>query len=1089
MSRTLCEIGRSLFDPQTRARGDSYQRQGRVQVRASSSASVEALVRGSELYTVNVDIANDDPLMRYELATACTCPHFEDGWLCKHIWAVLREIDAQQLIVPPPGTVMNEPDLLADDELFDAPPTMKPVLKFPTKPGARPPSWRRTLSDIAQKAAYDAPMHHSARAPASRETETRYVLQLDSVGYGGALPIRPECRFLKQNGGWSKWKSVSALERAPGLSDEDFRLAAAIMGATNVYGYSYSSYAYGGAALGAALARLLPQVCGSGRLYAVRGDREFGPLAWDGGEPWRFELELASETPGAAMELRGCLIRGEERRELHEPVLLLSAGWAIWPDRITRFESGGSFTWVAAMRDRRITGVPAQEAQEFVAELVKKPRLPPVRLPPELRFEEIRVKPEAHLAIRAATSFDPRSLPAKLEFSYAGHPVAAHASSSSLVLQGERRIIMRDTQTEQACVALLQELGGRPSPYQNDENAPYTIPAGRLVPLVGRLMAEGWKVTARGKLYRLPGRVDVSVQSGIDWFDLSVKCEYGDQQAALPALLEAVRRKQGWVELGDGSLGLIPDDWLRRYGNVAVLGEADGEAIRFRSAQAGLLDAWLSAQPEARLDEVFARVRDELQRFTAIEPVAEPAGFVGQLRPYQRDGLGWLTFLQRFGFGGCLADDMGLGKTIQVLALLEMRRAQRSADGLPPSLVVAPRSLILNWIREAQRFTPALRLLDHTGLGRALQDGWADTCDVVVTTYGTLRRDIGILKDVAFDYVVLDESQAVKNAVAQTAKAVRLLKGRHRLALSGTPVENHLGELWSLFEFLNPGLLGGASGFGVAWARNPDPEQRAMLARALRPFILRRNKKQVAPDLPERQEDTLYCELTAHQRKQYDQLKEHYRQSLLAKVARSGLNKSKIQVLEALLRLRQCACHPALIDGGDGTAPCAKFETLLPQLDEVIEEGHKALVFSQFTSFLALLRGHLDRKGVTYEYLDGRTQDRQARVDHFQESPDVPLFLISLKAGGLGLNLTAADYVFLLDPWWNPAVEAQAIDRSHRIGQRNKVMAYRLIARGTVEEKVLALQDRKRDLANAIIGADNAMVRDLTREDLEFLLG
>jgi SNF2 family DNA or RNA helicase len=315
------------------------------------------------------------------------------------------------------------------------------------------------------------------------------------------------------------------------------------------------------------------------------------------------------------------------------------------------------------------------------------------------------------------------------------------------------------------------------------------------------------------------------------------------------------------------------------------------------------------------------------------------------------------------------------------------------------------------------------------------------------------------------------------------------LKGNHRLALSGTPVENHLGELWSLFEFLNPGLLGSASVFRLgAGGRFIDPDARALLARALRPFILRRTKEQVARDLPEKLEQTLFVELEPAQRKLYDELRDHYRQALLARVEREGINRAKLQVLEALLRLRQTACHPGLIDKDQADGPSAKLDVLLPQLGQVLDEGHKALVFSQFTSLLALVKRRLDAEGIAYEYLDGRTRDRAARVERFQNDPECKLFLISLKAGGLGLNLTAAEYVFLLDPWWNPAVEAQAIDRAHRIGQTQRVFAYRLIARGTVEEKVLELQRTKRELADAIITADNAMIRDMGREDLELLL-
>jgi SNF2 family DNA or RNA helicase len=448
-----------------------------------------------------------------------------------------------------------------------------------------------------------------------------------------------------------------------------------------------------------------------------------------------------------------------------------------------------------------------------------------------------------------------------------------------------------------------------------------------------------------------------------------------------------------------------------------------------------------------------------------------------------------MKFLQRMSFGGCLADDMGVGKTAQVLALLETRRELRVQGELKqPSLVVVPRSLVFNWQEEAARFTPQLRLLDYTGAERGEES--FEGFDVVLTTYGTLRRDAPRLKDIEFDYLILDEAQAVKNSGTESAKAVRLLKGSHRLALSGTPVENHLGELFSLFEFLNPGMLNAANVFKIAGGglRNIAEDSLTLLAHALRPFILRRTKEQVARELPPKTEQTIYCEMKAPQRKLYNELREHYRNTLLGKIAREGMGKAKIQVLEALLRLRQAACHPALIDAKRAGDDSAKMDVLLAQLREVTSEGHKALVFSQFTSFLKIVRKHLEEEGVVYEYLDGSTRDRKVPVERFQNDPDCKLFLISLKAGGLGLNLTSAGYVFLLDPWWNPAVEAQAVDRAHRIGQTQQVFAYRLIARDTVEEKVLDLQKTKRDLASAIISQDNSVIKNLQKEDLELLL-
>jgi hypothetical protein len=425
---------------------------------------------------------------------------------------------------------------------------------------------------------------------------------------------------------------------------------------------------------------------------------------------------------------------------------------------------------------------------------------------------------------------------------------------------------------------------------------------------------------------------------------------------------------------------ILPEEWLKRYGVLAGFGVAQDGHLRFSRTQVGLLDALLASQPEATCDEVFARARDELRRFDGIAAVDPPPGFAGELRPYQREGVGWLHFLRRFRFGGCLADDMGLGKTIMVLALLESRREQRERPG--PSLVIVPRSLVFNWKQEAARFTPRLRVLDHTGVDRARRTDHFDGHDLVITTYGTLRRDAALFRDVRFDYVILDEAQAVKNPDTDAAKAARLLQGDHRLALSGTPVENHLGELWSLFEFINPGMLGAASAFRGegALARNPDEHTRRLLARAPRPFILRRTKDQVARDLPPKVEQTLYCELELPQRALYDELREHYRRSLLDRIARDGIDRAKIQILEALLRLRQAACHPGLLDRARIAEPSAKIDLLLPRLAEVLDEGHKALVFSQFTSLLAIVRERLDR-----EWVPGRPH---ARPGH--RGPAVP---------------------------------------------------------------------------------------------------
>ena len=528
--------------------------------------------------------------------------------------------------------------------------------------------------------------------------------------------------------------------------------------------------------------------------------------------------------------------------------------------------------------------------------------------------------------------------------------------------------------------------------------------------------------------------------------------------------------------------------------NALLLGEKTEDGVRMRSSQAMLLDALLSTHTETttKLDKKFQQLRSRIASADHQAELPEPPGFTGTLRPYQRRGLGWLHFLRDTGLGGCLADDMGLGKTIQVLALLLTVHRERPGR---PSLLVLPLSLLANWRREAERFTPELRVFDFHGGDRwsRLEDsGGFDAHDLILTTYGTLRLDIARFdqQQTRFAYAVLDEAHAIENAQSQTSKAVRLLRADHRLAMTGTPVQNHLGELWALFEFLNPGLLGRSS----AWKRlisTGDNRGKGLdlqlLHRALAPVMLRRTKEQVLPDLPEKQEQDLLCELEGTQKQSYDALRRTFHEQFVEGTVELR-NQERFLVLEALLRLRQAACHEGLLVDEYKSRGSAKLDALLPMLQEIAENGHKALVFSQFTEFLAILRARLAALGIEHEYLDGKTTKRQDRVDRFQTDAKCPLFLISLKAGGVGLNLTAADYVFLLDPWWNPAAEAQAVDRAHRIGRQGKVTVYRLIARDTIEEKVLQLQREKKQLVDAVLSADKSLLAKLTREDLAALL-
>jgi superfamily II DNA or RNA helicase len=1048
----------SYFDDAIQYRGTDYFRSGRVRIDSVSDSRIVAVVHGSGRYRVELERAGRN------INASCNCPYY-DVDLCKHIWAVMLAVEKEPLLQGNALELVHKD--VGDDDFdseFDAP-VSDPQVWLAAEP------W-----------------------PATREL--LYVIDAAGAGHD-ALDLEVLWRDRDRDDDSSKPKPRQLRRewqhQVP--DDNDRQILAVLAGATPIQPGAHATLPYRHALTDQQARLLLPLLCLSGRCHlslpAGGVEQELGPpLTWSEGQPWQLRLEVRRSTDGDAYEMCGALWRGEERMDLRAPAIVTEAGILCMAEWVARYDDHGAFAWIAWLRKQGPLRVPVAQSGELLAELLRQPRLPPLDLPEELRFEEVAVVPRSRLTVKPQKKYGTFDLlHGELSFDYDGVIVPHGQAERGTVQIDKRRILLRDFAAEQAALKRLQPLGwrwdtGRPVERKVQlELASHHLPA-----VVRELTAEGWHVEALGHLYRSAGQFDIQVGSGVDWFELRGAMEFGDTVAELPDLLAALRRGEKVVRLGDGSFGVLPEAWLKQYGMLAGIGNAHGDHVRFRRSQAGLIDALLAAEPEARCDAQFARVREELRSFAGIQALAPPAGFKGELRPYQGEALGWFDFLRRFGFGGCLADDMGLGKTVQVLALLEARRELR-ARGVCPSLAVVPKSLIFNWKQEAARFAPRLRVLDHTGNQRARSVAHFADYDLILTTYGTLRNDALAFKDLRFDYLILDEAQAIKNADSVSAKSARLIKADHRLALSGTPIENHLGELWSLFEFLNPGMLGAASVFKMTEAtRNPDEDTRKLLARALRPFLLRRTKEQVLCDLPPKVEQTLFCELDTQQRARYDELREYYRATLLNRVRTEGIGRAKIQILEALLRLRQAAIHPGLLDKQRVDEPSAKLDVLLPRVLEVIEEGHKTLIFSQFTGMLAILRRHLDRQGVTYEYLDGKTRDREACVARFQTDPSCRLFLVSLKAGGVGLNLTAAEYVFVLDPWWNPAVEAQAIGRAHRIGQTNRVFAYRLIARDTVEEKVIELQDGKRALADAIIGANEALIRNMGPEDLELLL-
>jgi len=662
------------------------------------------------------------------------------------------------------------------------------------------------------------------------------------------------------------------------------------------------------------------------------------------------------------------------------------------------------------------------------------------------------------------------------------------------------RYSTRDLNVERAALARLQRHG-------------FSGPAGKLQ-LLGQnavlnffarefpKLQREWSVTLEERLERSTAqnleRIEPQfrISSGVQWFDLGVVfASSGGETFSAADIQRLLLSGQSHTRLKNGKMAVIDTGAVEELQEVLLdcAPQQHVEGFRINNTQAGFLEATLRQHADWRVQAPPAWRERAARQSGEAKLECPPLGDLEQvLRPYQKQGVAWLQFLRENGFGGILADEMGLGKTLQTLALLQFVRQTEPTTG--PMLVVCPTSLVFNWAAEAKKFTPELKVLALHGPDRHARFDQIGAHDLVVTSYALIRRDAERYRGLEFDTVVLDEAQHIKNRQTQNAQAVKAVAARHRLVLTGTPLENSVLDLWSIFDFLMPGYLGSAKDFRERYelpiTREKNEQAQARLARRLRPFLLRRLKKEVAPDLPARLEQVSFCELTPDQRSVYQQVIEASRKEVLEAVGAQGVAKSRMVVLTALLRLRQVCCDLRLLklDGVDPANASGKLDLFGELLEEVIDGGHRLLVFSQFVSMLTLLKEKLAEEGIEYCYLDGSTSDRAAVVERFQTNGAIPVFLISLKAGGVGLNLTGADTVIHFDPWWNPAVEDQATARAHRIGQTKVVTSYKLITRDTVEEKILTLQNRKREVIQATIGGEEEFAASLSWEEIQELL-
>ncbi len=592
------------------------------------------------------------------------------------------------------------------------------------------------------------------------------------------------------------------------------------------------------------------------------------------------------------------------------------------------------------------------------------------------------------------------------------------------------------------------------------------------------------------KPFELIADIDFSLNS-TDSFEVELYGQVGEEIIPFDEVYNLTLEGNKYVRIKNLGFAEVPTmnvySLMRAFNTFDVYRNEENKYI-VKTYRAGLLSEMENLNIKTKMSRKFSKFWKQISTFSNMDVPSLPKGIKAEFREYQTRGFGWLWFLYQYGLNGILADDMGLGKTLQALALLQKAKEKNKKA---PSLVVCPTSVVFNWESEIEKFAPGLSCLKLTGTERKEHFKEIPKYDVVITSYALVRRDIAKLKKHEFRYVILDESQNIKNADSQTAQTVKELNCRHKLALSGTPIENRLEELWSVFDFLMPGFLFDKSEFNYRYVtpitEREDKTVEKRLKSQIYPFILRRMKRDVAKDLPDKIENVAYCELTPDQKDFYMEVLDSTKEELFKSIEQNGIEKSRMSIFSALLRLRQICCHPRLYDKENvkGIKESGKFEQLKTMLEEIISEKHRVLLFSQFVDMLDIIKEWLTRAGIKHEYLTGSTKNRQEVVERFNSDPTIPIFLVSLKAGGTGLNLTGADYVIHYDPWWNPAVEDQATDRAYRIGQTKKVFVYRMITKGTVEEKIQKLKSRKRDLVDSVISVDRNIGKSLTYEDLK----
>ncbi|MGM0567686.1 MAG: SNF2-related protein [Elusimicrobiota bacterium] len=1066
-----------IDNPIIAQRGIKYYNQGRVFKFNLDEEGISALVVGSREAPYNVSIRFDPSENSYSFY--CSCPYAADYVECKHIAAVLLHYERvkKEYYRPAENPILKEKNKFKDDFVLDL----------------------STTKDAEAKDLDYIPELGGITGLGGKNTEKRFFLvfviencfDYNSDYNNYAWHIYPALRYLKKNGQPGRFTKFKSEKLSESCRESESRLLEKLMDMPSGKSRFINHVDY-----------LLENNVTN--VYLKNSSGEYAPAVFENIQK---------------VEVKFRLSRSGNDTVFFKPVIYIPGKNSDYPaDRIDNWRRNitkSGFDFFIFSPEGRIYWKKNSGAFyslfKILNELNERFSYHAINkidqyfkgcseIDISFKTESIRYKslvPEPFIEISEEGRGPEASLDIVLFFDYSGRDVPLDSTYAHYILSDEGSEILVAERNEEYEKKIYGFLRRKFSFIEEDIYGRQLYAHMPLVEFLSEygkeIIDEGIKIRLRGNRKKISdrgGKVSISVSSNINWLDLNADYinEYGEKEEID---LDKSLLDKGLLRTGD-SYTIISKEYIDKLKILSEEQKQKNGKYRISKYNFHIINELYENIENKESDKIknLREISEKLRNFNKIEQYSLPDKFKGKLRHYQKAGYNWLHFLNMHSLNGCLADDMGLGKTVQTLALMQKLKEEKR---LRTSLIVVPVSAVSNWEIEIQKFTPSLNYHVHLGQKRKKCIKHLNKHDIVLVSYSTLRNDIELFNKSDYSYVILDESQNIKNHRSLTFKAIRTLKSDFRLSLTGTPVENNTLELWSQMDFLNPGLLGSAGYFKKHFAapieKYRDKEKAQKLKEIIFPFILRRKKSDVLRDLPKKSEIIIYSEMDEKQKLLYDRYKEFYRSQVMGKIKKEGVAKSSFEIFTALLKLRQVALFPSLADKKNKNIPSCKFEQLKEMLSESIEEGHKILLFSQFVESLKIIRNFAEREKYSYSYIDGSvsSEKRRKEIKSFQEDKEIKLFLLSLKAGGTAINLNAADYVIMFDPWWNPAVESQAVDRAHRIGQRRKVIAYKMIVKNTVEEKILELQKRKKELVEDVVTADSSFYKALTGDDIKHL--